>query len=163
MGKGKIIHGNVTIKDVLLVENLCYNLISISQLCDNNYSVEFHQHTCTVKSSKGDVMLTGLREQNTYRIDWKNNDLSSPTCLVAINDKNWLWHKRLNYINFKSIGILSKHNMVTGLPKGVFSKYKICTACQLGKQVRSTLKNKGCNSSSQCLGYCTWTYLVIYQ
>ncbi|WP_438827254.1 hypothetical protein, partial [Serratia marcescens] len=36
MGKGKITHGNVTINDVLLVDSLQYNLISISQLCENN-------------------------------------------------------------------------------------------------------------------------------
>ena len=44
--KSKLIHGNFTIKDVLLVENLKYNLISISQLCDNNFSVQFDRHTC---------------------------------------------------------------------------------------------------------------------
>lgn len=69
VGKSKIIHGNVIVKDVLLVENLCYNLINISQLFDNDYSVEFHQHICTVKSSRSDIMVTGLREQNTYRIN----------------------------------------------------------------------------------------------
>ena len=41
VGKGKIIHGNITINDVLLVENLHYNLISISQMCDIGYLVEF--------------------------------------------------------------------------------------------------------------------------
>lgn len=37
--------------------------VSISQICDNGYTVEFHKHTCTVKSAKGDIMLTRLREQ----------------------------------------------------------------------------------------------------
>ena len=43
VGKGKIIHGNLTINDVLIVENLHYNLISISQLCDIGHVVEFHK------------------------------------------------------------------------------------------------------------------------
>ena len=41
VGKGKIIHGNININDVYLVENLHFNLISISQLCDNGHVVEF--------------------------------------------------------------------------------------------------------------------------
>ena len=44
VGKGKIINGNITINDVLVVENLCYNLISISQMCDNGHVVEFYKH-----------------------------------------------------------------------------------------------------------------------
>lgn len=46
---------------------------------------------------------------------------------------------------------MSKHELVIGLPKTDFSKDKICSACQLGKQVRSSFKNKGCNSSSRSL------------
>ena len=34
VGKGKITHGTTIINDVLLVENLHYNLLSISQMCD---------------------------------------------------------------------------------------------------------------------------------
>lgn len=40
---------------------------------------------------------------------------------------------------------------MTGLPKSGFIKTKICTVCQLGKQVRSTFKSKGCNSSTKLL------------
>ncbi|XP_073123129.1 uncharacterized protein [Henckelia pumila] len=139
MGKGKIIHDNIIINDVILFENLFYNLISISQLCDNGYSVEFHQHTCTIKSKNGDIMLTGLREQNTYRINWKVDQPSSPICFVAHNDKQWLWHKHLNHLNFKSISSLSKHELVTGLPKGNFAKDKICSTRHLERRNR-TLK-----------------------
>ena len=50
VGKGKIIHGNITINDVLVVENLCYNLISISQMCDNGHVMEFHKHACHIRN-----------------------------------------------------------------------------------------------------------------
>ncbi|XP_073138522.1 uncharacterized protein [Henckelia pumila] len=72
VGKGKITHCNIIINDVLFVDNLCYNLINISQLCDNGYTVEFHKHTCMIKSSNDDIMLTGLREQNAYRLNWQS-------------------------------------------------------------------------------------------
>ncbi|XP_075481190.1 uncharacterized protein LOC142521902 [Primulina tabacum] len=152
IGKGKIIHGKIIIKDVLLVENLCYNLISISQLCDNGYTVEFHRDKCMVKTNAGTIMLTGYRSQNTYRLEWNDEYLNASTCFIALNgNKNWLWNKRLNHLNFKSIAIISKLKLVSGLPNVDFAKDKVCNACQLGKQVRSTFKSKGRNSSARCL------------
>ncbi|XP_073016746.1 uncharacterized protein [Primulina eburnea] len=136
MGKGKITHGKIIIKDVLLLENLCYNLISISQLCDNGYTVEFHKEKCMVKTNAGYTVLTGYRSQNTYRVEWNDQNLNASTCFVALNgNKNWLWHKRLNHLNFKSIATISKLKLVSGLPNVDFAKDKVCNACQLGKQV----------------------------
>ncbi|XP_073152674.1 uncharacterized protein [Henckelia pumila] len=151
VGKGKIIHDNIIIQDVLLVENLKYNLLSISQMCDYGHSVDFQKLNCIIKDASGNIILTGNRFGNTYKVCW-NIQSSKPVCLVASNSKrNWIWHKRLNHLNFKSIVSLSKIELVTGLPKIDFSKDKVCLACQFGKQVRSSFKNKGYNSSSRCL------------
>ncbi|XP_073122005.1 uncharacterized protein [Henckelia pumila] len=151
VGKGKIIHENIIIQDALLVETLKYNLFSISQMCDYGNSVEFQKLNCIIKYASGNIILTGNRYENTYKVCW-NIQSSKPVCLVASNSKrNWIWHKQLNHLNFKSIASLSKLELVTGLPKIDFSKDKVCSACQFGKQVRSSFKNKGYNSSSRCL------------
>lgn len=63
---------------------------------------------------------------------------------------NWLWHKKLNYLNFKTANLI-KNSEVAGLPKIYFSKDKICSACQIENKVRSTFKNKGCIASAWCL------------
>lgn len=55
VGKIKIIQDKVIIRDGLLVENLWYNLIIISQVCDNWISIEFHKNTWTVKSANWDI------------------------------------------------------------------------------------------------------------
>ena len=39
------------IKNVLLVENRKFNLLSISQLCDKGYRVNFEAHTCYIINS----------------------------------------------------------------------------------------------------------------
>ncbi|XP_075515843.1 uncharacterized protein LOC142550648 [Primulina tabacum] len=101
---------------------------------------------------KGNIMLTGHREQNTYKVKWNDDCLSAPTCFVALNgNKNWLWHKRLNNLNFKSIATIRKLKLVSGLPSIDFAKDRFRNACQLGKQVRSTFESKGKNSSARCL------------
>ena len=69
LGKGKIIHGNITINDVLLVENLHYNLISISQMCDMGYLVYFQKEICYVRDQEGNILLTGYRSGNAYKLD----------------------------------------------------------------------------------------------
>ncbi|XP_073119945.1 uncharacterized protein [Henckelia pumila] len=136
MDKGKIIHDNIIIQDVLLVETLKYNLLSISQMCDYGHSVEFQKLNCIIKDASGNIILTENRYGNTYKVCW-NIQSSKLVCLVASNSKrNWIWHKRLNHLNFKSIASLSKLELVTGLPKIDFSKDKVCSACQYGKQVR---------------------------
>ena len=46
---------------------------------------------------------------------------------------------------------LSKKDLVKGLPKANFSKNKICDACQIGKQTKSSFKTKKLISTSKPL------------
>jgi hypothetical protein len=66
------------------------------------------------------------------------------TCLFskASETINWLWHKRLSHLNFKSINNLAKQNKVMGLPSLVFTKDKPCSACEKGKHNRASFKTK---------------------
>lgn len=49
------------------------------------------------------------------------------------------------------ISKLSNHELVNGLPKINFQKYQICKKCQIGKQVKSSLKDKNVVSTSSPL------------
>ena len=72
--KGKIVGiGNVdnpdnpSIENVLLVDGLKHNLISISQLCDKGYKVIFDKKECSIIDSNiGKIMFTGTRKNNVY-------------------------------------------------------------------------------------------------
>ena len=48
----------------------------------------------------------------------------------------------MNHLNFKAISKLISLNLVEGLPKGSFQKNRLCDACQMGKQVKSSFKKK---------------------
>ncbi|GJZ06042.1 integrase, catalytic region, zinc finger, CCHC-type containing protein [Tanacetum coccineum] len=48
----------------------------------------------------------------------------------------WLWHCRLSHLNFDTINLLSKNDIVTGLPKLEFIKDHLCSSCELGKAKR---------------------------
>src|ERR1044072_619970 len=65
IGSGTIGYGkSSSIKNVLLVEGLMHNLLSISQLADNGYDVLFNQTSCKVVSQKdGSILFNGKRKK----------------------------------------------------------------------------------------------------
>nr|GEX18367.1 retrovirus-related Pol polyprotein from transposon TNT 1-94 [Tanacetum cinerariifolium] len=69
--------------------------------------------------------------------DLKGNDL-----LTATSSQAWLWHRRLSHLNFDTINLLSKYDIVTGLSKLKFVKDHLCSSCELGKAKRTKFLNK---------------------
>ncbi|GKC79026.1 retrovirus-related pol polyprotein from transposon TNT 1-94 [Tanacetum coccineum] len=69
----------------------------------------------------------------------------------AFENLNWLWHKRLANLNFKTINKLAKQNLLIGLPSLVYSKDKPCSSCKKGKHHRSNFKTKETSSIKKCL------------
>ncbi|GJW32283.1 retrovirus-related pol polyprotein from transposon TNT 1-94, partial [Tanacetum coccineum] len=68
----------------------------------------------------------------------------NPICLMAkaTLSQTWLWHCRLSHLNFDTINLLSKYDIVTGLPKLKFVKDHLCSSCELGKEKRKSFKTK---------------------
>ncbi|GJS44169.1 retrovirus-related pol polyprotein from transposon TNT 1-94 [Tanacetum coccineum] len=69
----------------------------------------------------------------------------------AISSQAWLWHRRLSYLNFDTINLLLKNNIVIGLPKLKFVKYHLCSSCELGKAKRKSFHTKTTPSSKRRL------------
>nr|GFC11711.1 retrovirus-related Pol polyprotein from transposon TNT 1-94 [Tanacetum cinerariifolium] len=59
----------------------------------------------------------------------------------------WLWHRRLSHLNFDYINLLSKKDIVIGLPKLKYVKDQLCSSCELSKAKRSSFKSKATPSS----------------
>nr|GFB48224.1 hypothetical protein [Tanacetum cinerariifolium] len=72
----------------------------------------------------------------------------------------WLWHRRLSYLNFDYINLLSKKDVVTGLPKLKYVKDQLCSSCELSKAKRSSFKSKAIpNDYSRY----TWTLFLRFK
>ncbi|GJZ18456.1 retrovirus-related pol polyprotein from transposon TNT 1-94 [Tanacetum coccineum] len=69
----------------------------------------------------------------------------------ATSSQAWLWHRHLSHINFDTINLLSKYDIVTGLPKLKFIKDHLCSSCKLGKAKRKSFKTKTTPSSKRRL------------
>nr|GEU73059.1 retrovirus-related Pol polyprotein from transposon TNT 1-94 [Tanacetum cinerariifolium] len=118
LGYGDLVQGNVTINRVYYVEGLSHNLFSAGQFCDADLEVAFWKSTCFVRDLQGNDLLT-----------------TSPT-------QAWLWHRRLSHLNFDYINLLSKKDIVIGLPKLKYVKDQLCSSYELSKAKRSPFKSK---------------------
>ncbi|GKB98344.1 retrovirus-related pol polyprotein from transposon TNT 1-94 [Tanacetum coccineum] len=122
LGYGDLVQGTITIKRVYYVEGLNHNLFSVGQFCDADLEVAFWKSTCYIRDLKGNDLLTA-----------------------------WLWHRRLSHLNFDTINLLSKNNIVNGLPKLKFVKDHLCSSCELGKAKRKSFHTKTTPSSKRRL------------
>ena len=91
--KGKIVgEGKVgkspspTIEDVLLVNGLKQNLLSISQLCDKNCKVVFESNKCFVLDKDECALFVGSRHKNICVVDLYDSKAFNEKCLVSVND-----------------------------------------------------------------------------
>ncbi|GJU10760.1 retrovirus-related pol polyprotein from transposon TNT 1-94 [Tanacetum coccineum] len=118
LGYGDLIQGNITIKRVYYVEGLNHNLFSVGQFCDADLEVAFRKSTCFVRDLQGNDLLTGNRGSDLYTISLQDTTSSTPICLMAKASPTqaWLWHRRLSHLNFDYINLLSKKDIVIGLP-----------------------------------------------
>ncbi|KAJ9544642.1 hypothetical protein OSB04_024349 [Centaurea solstitialis] len=132
-GYGTLTNRVTTFKRVAYVEGRMHNLLSISQLCDKNHKVSFSKKKCKVKNRRKEVILTGVRQADIYIINM--NTSTDNLCFVsrASTDTNWLWHKRLSHLNFKTLNQLCINNLVVGLPDFRYTKVSLCSACEKGK------------------------------
>ncbi|GKE32442.1 retrovirus-related pol polyprotein from transposon TNT 1-94 [Tanacetum coccineum] len=54
----------------------------------------------------------------------------------------WLWHRRISHLNLDYINLLSKKDVVIGLPKLKYVKDQLCSSCEVSKAKRSSFKTK---------------------
>jgi transposase InsO family protein len=105
-----------------------------------------------VVSKKDDdqVIFKGFR-YNLYLVDFTSEDANLKTCLFTKISLGWLWHRRLAHVGMSTLKKLLKKELVRGLKDVKFEKDKVCSACQVGKQVANTHRTKAYMSTSRVL------------
>ncbi|GJY70240.1 integrase, catalytic region, zinc finger, CCHC-type containing protein [Tanacetum coccineum] len=110
---GTVKFGNDQIAPILGYGDLVQGTITIKR-----------KSACYIRDLKGNDLLTGSRGTDLYSITLQDTPTSNPICLMAkaTSSQAWLWHRRLSHLNFDTINLLSKNNIVNGLPKLKFVK-----------------------------------------
>ncbi|GKB12090.1 retrovirus-related pol polyprotein from transposon TNT 1-94, partial [Tanacetum coccineum] len=122
-------------------------------ILDADLEVAFWKSTCYIRDLKGNDLLTGSCGTNLYSITLQDTTSPNPICLVtkASSSQAWLWHHRLSHLNFDTINLLSKYDILIGLPKLKFVKDQLCSSCELGKAKCKSFKTKTIASSKRRL------------
>nr|GEW96648.1 hypothetical protein [Tanacetum cinerariifolium] len=122
LGYGDLVQGNITINRFYYIEGLNQNLFSVGQLCDADLEVAFWKST-------NDFINTNL--SHGERITNSSMVMASKTFLL----------------NFDYINLLSKKDVVIGLPKLKYVKDQLCSSCEMSKAKRGSFKTKTVLSS----------------
>lgn len=122
--------------DVLFVPDLDQNLLSLGQLLEHKYALNFDDHECCIYDKKnGRQLVMKIQMQANRSFPIKFNYSENQALKVNVNEDSWLWHKRYGHLNFHSLKVLQQRGMAYGLPR-IEEKHEVCEGCALGKQHR---------------------------
>nr|GEV68055.1 retrovirus-related Pol polyprotein from transposon TNT 1-94 [Tanacetum cinerariifolium] len=119
-----------------------------SRVKDKKTEVEDHLRNSSISNKTkfvtGNDLLTGNRGSDLYTISLQKTTSSTLIFLMAKASPTqaWLWHRRLSYLNFDYINLLSKKGVMIGLPKLKYVKDQLCSSCKVSKAKRSSFKTK---------------------
>ena len=91
-GVGKIaISNDHSLSNVLLVDSLKFNLLSVTQLCDHGYKCSFTSDSIDVTSLDGkDQIFKGFRHDTIYLVDFATREANLSTWLFSKSSLGWL-------------------------------------------------------------------------
>jgi hypothetical protein len=102
-GLSKIaISNDLNISNVLLVESLNFNLLSVAQLYDLGFKCIFGVDDVEIISVDGsNLIFKGFRYDNLYLVDFNASEAQLSICLFTKSSMSWLWHRRLGHVGMK--------------------------------------------------------------
>jgi hypothetical protein len=149
-GKGMVSlsNGKGKAQDVLLVDGLKHNFLSVIQMCDIGCEVVFTSKDCKIKSiNSGQVVAKGIRTKNNVYVMKEDKE----ECHVRKHDERWLWHRRLGHLNFDHLIKLKNLEVVKDIPRISKPQDSVCKPCQVGKLTKTRFKSKSCTSAEKPL------------
>jgi hypothetical protein len=164
LGHGKIA---ITIKhsifDVLLVESLDYNLLSVSQFCEIGYNCLFtNKGVIIFKRSNSSFAFRGILRGKLYLMDFVPEEVKLDKCLIAKRNMGWLWHRRLAHVGMRILHKLQSDGHILELTNIVFEKDRPCGACQAEKQVGAPHHAKNIMTTTRLLEMPRTSYGLIW-
>ena len=122
------------VANVMYVKGLRVNLLSISQICDQDFMVLFSKGKCLVLNKSRKKLISGIRTlDNCYGLVC-NADIVCNSIRLPNED---LWHQRMGHASYKHLSIVSKYESVLGIPKISRVNNVVCGPCQLRKQTKA--------------------------
>lgn len=153
-GKGTIMlmckNGELkALHDVYNIPHLRNNIISLGQMSENGNKVIMRGEFLWIYEERGRLLMKVKRSPNRlYKIII---EVSKQRCLMTKPEENSrLWHLRLGHVNYQAMALMSKNNMVNGMPVTV-KPNEVCDGCLMGKETRKQIPIKSNYNSNRVL------------
>jgi hypothetical protein len=117
IGEGIVRIGNKNKKEqnVLLVEDMKHNLLSVSQMSDQVHKVTFNSQKCEIRrEGLGKLVGTPARTSNNIYV---LSEIGNEKCLLGKEDESWLWNRRMGHMHFDNLLKVSKREAVREIPQ----------------------------------------------
>ena len=96
----KLNNGKGKAQDVLFVDGLKPNLLSVSRVCNRECEVVFTSKDCKIKYVPlGQLVAKAIRTENNVYVLKEGKE----ECRLSKYDESWLWHRRLGHLKFDHI------------------------------------------------------------
>ena len=102
------------------------NLLSISQICDQDFMVLFSKGKCLVMDESGKKLINGVRTFNNCYGLVPDADIVCNSIRLPNED---LWHQWMGHASYKHLSIVSKHESVLEIPKLSRISNVVCGPC----------------------------------
>ena len=124
------------------------NLLSISQICDQDFMVLFSKGKCLVMNESGKKLISGVCTLDSCYGLVPNADIMCNSIRLPNED---LWYQQMGHASYKHLSIVSKHESVLGIPKLGRMSNVVCGSCQLRKQTKAKHPNIQTSTTSRPL------------
>jgi hypothetical protein len=110
LGLGKVVvTPDISLVDVMLVETLGCNLLSVRALGKMGFAVFIDYDIVVLLWSKSlKVAFVGHIENNLYVVDFSEKTSTSACAYFGNANVGWLWHRRLAHVNMRTLQSLHK-------------------------------------------------------
>jgi hypothetical protein len=149
-GKGMVSlsNGKGKAQEILLVDEMKCNFLSVSQMCDRGCEVVFTSKDCKIKSvNSGQVAAKGTRTDNNAYV--LKEDIED--CHLRKHDESWLWHSGIGHLNFDHLIKLKNLAEVKYLPRISKPQDSVCKPFHVGKLPKTQFKSNNSTSTEKPL------------
>ncbi|GAU34810.1 hypothetical protein TSUD_394360 [Trifolium subterraneum] len=137
------------ISNVYYVPNMKSNILSLGQLLEKGYDIQLTNNNLSIRDHSNKFIAKVPMSRNRMFVLNIQKDVAQ--CLkMCYKEVSWLWHLRFGHLNFGGLELVSKKEMVRGLPY-INHPNQVCEGCLLGKQFKMSFPNESSSRAQKSL------------
>ncbi|CAB75469.1 copia-type reverse transcriptase-like protein [Arabidopsis thaliana] len=137
------------ISNVYYIPSMKTNILSLGQLLEKGYDIRLKDNNLSIRDKESNLITKVPMSKNRMFVLNIRNDIAQ--CLkMCYKEESWLWHLRFGHLNFGGLELLSRKEMVRGLPC-INHPNQVCEGCLLGNQFKMSFPKESSSRAQKPL------------